>query len=298
MRSTPDQLIRDHWRTFRIAAWLGWKVESNWAQPVVFFIFAILRPISTALILLLMYTVIAGAQRGDFFDYLYISNALFIIVIQSIANMSWTVVEDRESYRMLKYIYTSPASKYWYLLGRTVARTAIGITTCVLLLIAGVLWMDLHLHFATIAWGWLACYFFIGMPILLSFGLMLAGVALVITRNGEFMGEIVAGMLLLLCSVYFPPDILPSALRKLSLLMPMTYWLEGMRRALAGGILSFSNGGIIQPISPYLARFTNGDLAILLSILAPVSISVSYLFYNWIEGVAKRKGMIDRVSGY
>jgi ABC-2 type transport system permease protein len=290
-RQTPGDL----WRTFRVAAWLGWQVESNWAEPVVFFIFAILRPISTALILLLMYVVIAGEKRDPFFDYLYISNALFIIVMQSIANMSWTIFDDREHYKMLKYVYTSPASKYAYLLGRALARVIIGITTCIILLVAGRLFMGLHLDIYATDWGWLATYFAVGMIILLSFGLMLAGIALLMARHGEFMGEVTAGMLLLFCSVYFPPDILPAGIRQVSLALPMTYWLEAMRRALVGGILQSSPG---QPISPMLARFSNPELALVLTISAVLSLVVSYLFYNWIEQRAKEKGMLDRTSGY
>src|SRR5688572_20292114 len=104
--------MRENLRTFRIAAWLGWQIESNWADPLVFFIFAVLRPMASALIILVMYQVIAGGQRDDFFDYLFISNAFFVLVIQIMAGMAWTVIDDRENYKMLKYIYTSPARKF------------------------------------------------------------------------------------------------------------------------------------------------------------------------------------------
>src|SRR5438105_10965479 len=99
---------RENVRTLRIATWLGWQIESNWADPLVFFIFAILRPMAAALILLVMYEVIAGGKRDQFFDYLFISNAFFVLVVQVIAGLSWTIIDDRENYKMLKYIYTSP----------------------------------------------------------------------------------------------------------------------------------------------------------------------------------------------
>src|SRR5436305_14034087 len=97
--------FRENLRTFRIAAWLGWQVESNWADPLVFFIFTVLRPMATALILVLMYQVIAGGQRGAFFNYLYISNAFFVLVIETMSGLAWTILDDRENYKMLKYIY-------------------------------------------------------------------------------------------------------------------------------------------------------------------------------------------------
>jgi ABC-2 type transport system permease protein len=288
--------FRSRWRTYQIAAWLGWKVESNWADPLVFFIYAIMRPISTALILLLMYLVIAGPKRGGFFDYIYISNALYLIAMQAIANMSWTILEDREHYRTLKYIYTAPVSLYWYLIGRASARMLIGIMTCIFLLVVGTLFLGLHLNVASIQWGWLGLYFLLGMVVLISFGIIIAGIALVVPRNGEFIGEIMAGMLLLVCSVYFPPDILPSFLRKLSLAMPVTYWLEGMRRALCGGILQMD--GAIGPISPMLAAHSNSGLALILAASAMLSATLAYYFYQWVERLAKARGMIDMVTGY
>src|SRR5436305_14465973 len=100
-----SETLRDNLRTLRIAARLGWQIESNWADPLVFFIFAVLRPISSALILVVMYQVIAGGQRADAFDYLFISNAFFVLVVQVMVGLSWTIIDDRENYKMLKYIY-------------------------------------------------------------------------------------------------------------------------------------------------------------------------------------------------
>src|SRR5438067_6988984 len=138
-QSGPQNLSawRENLRTFRIAAWLGWQIESNWADPLVFFIFAVLRPMATALILVVMYQVIAGGQRADAFDYLFISNAFFVLVVQVMVGLSWTIVDDRENYKMLKYIYTSPARKFAYLIGRSVAKVLIGLFTTTLLLATG-----------------------------------------------------------------------------------------------------------------------------------------------------------------
>jgi len=287
--------LRQNLRTFRIATWLGWQIESNWADPLVFFIFAVLRPLSTALILVVMYQVIAGGKRADVFDYLFISNAFFVLVVQVMVGLSWTIIDDRENYKMLKYVYTSPARKFAYLIGRAVAKVLIGVFTTTLLLATGGLFLGLHLNFARIEWGWLALYFVLGMLILGGLGIALAGISLVIARHGGFIGEIVAGMLLLFSGAYFPPEQLPPVLKEISLAMPITYWLEGMRRALSGGILMAGNS---TPISPSLARFDNWQLALILAVSALVSAGGSYFFYQWLEHEAKERGMIDRVTGF
>src|SRR5205823_6124689 len=100
---------------------------------------------------------------------------------------------------------------------------------------------------------------------------------------------------------YFPPDILPPVLKEISLAMPITYWLEGMRRALSGGILmveSASGAGTGTPISPALAAFDNWQLAGILVISAIVSAAGSFFFYRWVENAARERGMIDRVTGF
>ncbi|MDQ5822706.1 MAG: ABC transporter permease [Chloroflexota bacterium] len=299
----PMSEARQNLRTFRIAAWLGWQVEGNWADPLVFFIFTILRPMASALILYVMYEVIRGGQRDNFFDYLYVSNAFFMVVLQALSGMAWAVLDDRENYRMLKYIYTSPARHLSYLLGRAVAKMLIGFVTTVILLVTGVLFLGLHLDLAQIAWGWLVVYFILGLVILLSLGIIMAGVALVVARNGAAIGEVVGGSLLLFSGAYFAVDILPTPLKEISLGVPITYWLEGMRRAIEGGILtvtvqSESGQAVTQAVSPVLAQFDNWQLLGILAFSAVVCTVVAYLFYNWVENAAKERGMIDRLTGY
>ena len=51
-------------RSFRTAAALGWKMEANWTDPVLFFIYSVAKPVSAALILVAMLQVIAGARPG------------------------------------------------------------------------------------------------------------------------------------------------------------------------------------------------------------------------------------------
>ena len=298
-----ESAFTENWRTFKVAARLGWLVESNWADPLVFLSFAIISPLATALILELMYTVIAGGQRGDFFNYLYLSNAFFVLVIETMAGLAWTVLEDRENYRMLKYVYTSPARKFAYLIGRAVARISLGLLTASVLLVVGVLFLGLRIDLAEVEWGWLAMYFPLGMVILLSMGIVLAGVALVIARHGGSIGEVTAGSLLLFSGAYFPVDILPPVIRDISMVVPVTYWLEGIRRAINGGILTHpapgsAPGAAEQPISPILAAIDNWHLLVILAVAAVVAVVVSVLFYAWVENQAKERGMIDRITGY
>ncbi|HLW01013.1 MAG TPA: ABC transporter permease [Ktedonobacterales bacterium] len=295
--------VRESARTFRVAVWLGWQIESSWADPFVFFSFTILRPLATALMLLVMYQIVAQGQSGGFFSYLYLSNAFFVLVIQAMAGVVWTIFDDRENYRMLKYIYTSPARKFPYLIGRAMGKVAIAMLTILVLLTVGIVFLGLHLNAAQIEWGWLIVYFLLGMVVLISLGIILAGVGLVVARHGGSIGEVVAGMLLLFSGAYFPPDILPPVLKQVTLALPITYWLEAMRRTLNGGIITATypdgHGAFITgPVSPLLAQFDNWQLLLILLLSAVGSAVASFFFYRWIEFQAKERGMIDRLTGY
>ena len=303
-QASDQRLIwHENLRTFRVAAWLGWQIEGNWADPIAFLIFTILRPMATALILLVMYTVIAGNQRGTFFSYLYLSNAFFVMVINTMAGMAWAILDDREQYKMLKYVFTSPARRFAYLLGRAVAKFLLGLLTTIILLLTGAFFLGLPLPLDRVEWGPLAAYFVLGLVIMASFGIILAGVALMVARNAGSIGEVVAGMLLVFSSAYFPPDILPPGLQQIALVMPITYWLEGMRRAVTGGILQATftlpgGGTYTGPRSPLLAQFSDAALLGLLVAWAAVSLILAYFLYGRLEHRAKERGMIDRLTGY
>src|SRR5437870_3793254 len=113
----------DALRTFIVGAWLGWQIESNWADPFLFAIYSIARPIAAVSILVVMYSVITnGAVHEPIFGYIYLGNALYILVAQVVGGVSVAISDDREHYRTMKQLYTTPMDGLTYLLGRGMAR--------------------------------------------------------------------------------------------------------------------------------------------------------------------------------
>ena len=85
-------------------------------------------------------------------------------------------------------------------------------------------------------------------------GLALASVVLTIAHGSWLVGEAVAGALYLFCGAVFPLDVLPAWLRPVGYLMPVTYWLELVRRALVGRVAHQY---------PSLAGIGDGELLVL-----------------------------------
>src|SRR4026208_1010196 len=116
------------WRGFRPAVRLGWLIEANWTDPFLFFVYSVAKPIASALILVFMVDVISGGHAdANAKAYVVIGTALWAFVTVGIAGLAQSLLEDRERYRMLKYLYVSPNQFLVITLGRGTARIGIAV---------------------------------------------------------------------------------------------------------------------------------------------------------------------------
>ena len=67
-------------------------------------------------------------------------------------------------------------------------------------------------------------------------GLLLAGATLRMAQYSFNIGDSVAGALYLFSDAIFPLQVLPTFLRPIGYIMPISYWLELIRRALVGSV--------------------------------------------------------------
>lgn len=277
-------------RSFVTAAWLGWQIESNWADPFLFAIYSFARPISSVLILVVMYSIITnGATDAPLFAYIYLGNALYIMVSMVITGVSWAVIDDREHYRTNKQLHTTPMSHYWYLFGRGVARLIIGSISVIITITFGVIAFKLPISLATINWPLLLGSTALGVITLAGLGMIMGSCTMMMARHFWSIGEAVAGALYLFTGAIFPLETLPSWIRWFGFGLPVTYWLEIARRALLGtDAIGF----------PTLAHLSNTQiLGILAGFTLVLSIG-SYYFYQWALHMAKENGMIDMETAY
>jgi len=282
-----------HWRTLRSATWLGWQIESNWATPSLFALYVVVKPLAGSMLLVCMYCAARAASAAvapGFLPFLYIGSACFMVIGGVTFGMSNAVVTDRDSYGMLKFVRISPARMRSYLIGRGLARGAQASIGALLTVGAGlIIFPDLRaaLPVGGISWGWLALYLALGPTMLAALGLILAGAVLNMARYGMFLSEGVAGTLCLLCGAVFPIGILPTSLQPISMALPPTYWLEGMRRALLG------SGEIHSPLS----ALSHGQLALALAVSSLALAAAAHFFFRWSEKRAWRLGRYDEVAG-
>lgn len=284
----------DHGRALKWSAWLGWQIESNWTTPWIFAGYVLLKPLAGSLLVVCMYwaarSASGGATPADFLPYLYVSSSCFMVVAGVTSGMSNSVVTDRESYKMLKYIRISPIPLSSYLVGRGLSRAGKSALGGILTLAVGwLIFADLRqaLGDHAIAWWWLLLNLLVGVVMLIAIGLVLAGTVLNMARYGYFLSEGIAGTLYLLCGAVFPVNILPYWLRPLSMALPPTYWLESMRRILVGRPSRHS----------VLPDWSNGELFLLLTAATGVLGVAAYYYFRWTERRAWLDGMYEESSG-
>jgi len=277
-------------RSFKVAAWLGWQIESNWTDPFLFAIYSIIKPLAGAAILVVMFGVITnGNFTSPIFSYIYLGNAFYIYVGAIMTGISWAVIDDREHYKTLKYMYVAPINVPVYLIGRGVARFLVASITVIITIVVGYLFLHLNLNIAMVNWPLFLATLLIGVIMLAMMGLILAGISLLIVNNVWFIGDAVAGALFLFSGAIFPLEQLPVWLRPVGYAMPTSYWLELLRRSLVGNI------------ADAFATFKNLSDLQLLGLLAGLTVVfgvISFFIFRRCEHVAQEKGLLDRVTNY
>ena len=271
---------------FRTAAWLGWQVESNWADPLVFTVYAVARPLALAMVLAGMYWALdRSPARHALFAGFYLANAFHVYVTRVVVGMGWIVVEEREDYETLKYVYVAPIGMFTYLAGRGSVKVVLASLSLVLTLVVGWFLVGVRWDWSHVAWGPLVFSLGLGMIACLYAGMLVSGAALLLPRVAMTINEGLAAGLYLLCGVIFPVDLLPRGLQELSIAMPFTLWYETLRRALLG-----------HGASARLGAWSEPHLLGALALSTLVFSLLSWWGYLALETRARRLGRLDQTT--
>ena len=277
-------------RSFLSASWLGWKIESNWTDPFLFAIYSIIKPLASAGILVLMYSIITnGNFDNPMFAYLYLGNAFYQYVPAVLSGISWTIIDDREHYRTLKYIYIAPVNIPLYLFGRGVAKFITGSFAVLITLLAGFIFLKVPIDINQINWPLFIISLILGIIMLALLGLLLAGITLITARHSYYIGDVVASGLFLFTGAIFPLEVLPIWLRPIGYALPITYWLELLRRSLVGNVAQ---------AFPTFTQLSNLDLVLILFLTSVIAGLIAIYFFRKCNHSARERGLIDMSTNY
>jgi ABC-2 type transport system permease protein len=285
-------------RSFMTATRLGWQMEANWTDPVLFLIYSVAKPLASAFILLVMLEVISGGSRPEFRTFIVVGSALWSFVQSGVSGLAWMILDDRERYRMLKYVYVSPSEFLAVMLGRGVARLGVGAMGAAITIGVGVLALGVPFDPTRIDWPLFAVIMVVGIEAVLAIGLLLAAICLQTRQESWSYPEAVSGALFLVSGVVFPLAVLPSPVQAVGLLTPLTWWIEGVRDSLfRGGVTAIGGPGTLfteltggsrpDPLTIVLALSATG----LVATLAAVAV------FRASDRRAKDRGLLDQTTG-
>ena len=285
--------VADFLKSTRESFRVGWKIESNWTDPVLFATYQIIRPLASLLIV--AFIVIIGAAAGaagsafynQYLAWLIVGTAFYAYVLQVMLGMAILVYVDRNRYEVLKNIYISPGTLHPYVIGRGLVSVVNGTISVILTLLFsvaifnGLLHMNIPLNLLGVNLLMLIPAVLLGITALLGIGYMLCAVNIVSNRMEFILGDSVSGVFFLLGGVIFSISLLPAPVQYVSNVLPVTYFLDTVRESF----------GLLPPAN-YMS-----DLAILaLTTVAALILGISV--FRLAERRAKRLGLFDRKSEY
>lgn len=275
--------LADAWRSFRTAIGLGWAIESNWSDPFLFAVYTIAKPLAAAMILVVMVEVITQGQATEFLQFIIVGSALWNVVFGVMGGLVQSILEDRERYRMMKYVVVTPSSLFPFLLGRSLARVIVSFVAVALTMLVGVLFLGVELRPDLL---YLVPATFIGVLGVISIGIFMAGWCLQLRQEAWSYPEAIAGALYLVSGAIFPIDILPGFLHPIAFASPTTWWLEASRR----GLLGHGSPGMI-------GGFSDGQVMLFLVITVAVAIPLALSLFAWFMHRAREAGLLDMTTG-
>ncbi len=278
--------MSDYYKYIKQAAWLGWKLDSNWADPTLFAIYYMVRPLSGLLIVGFIYIIVSAAGAAfnpAYFAYLFVGTTFFVFMTQIAQTMSLLIPEEKARYESMRQVYISPGSIKPYIVGRTLsaifnATISVVITFALGDLIFTFLFhQPLDINFLGVNYPALILSVLLGIVGLTAIGYVLSAVSLVSNRLQWSLSEYVTGVFLLLGGVWFSPSILPAPLGEISRVLPLTWFLSSVRESMipATGI-------------------NLGYSILYLAISSFVSIFIAYGIFSACEDFARRHGILDR----
>jgi ABC-2 type transport system permease protein len=226
-----------------------------------------------------------------------VGNAMYMFVADVLFGVTWVIHDDREHYMTLKQVYIAPMNFYMYIMGRSAIKIAITTFGVLVTLIFGVMALDVNINLAVVDWPLLAASLVLGLGCICILGLALGGVSFLTAKHSIGINEGMAGVFYVLSGVVFPITILPTWAQPVSKVLPITYWMESVRRALEPGVMQE-----LADTSGYDVTGMGGvsDMTMMLYLLvsAAVFFVLSIGIFRVADYIARKKGKIDWTTAY
>lgn len=271
---------RNLYKGFISSLKIGWRIETNWASPINVLFVKTIRPISSAIILSIMYSVASRGSNLNDLLWVIIGISTWGLVQSQVELMYWAITSEREWLRNIKNIILSPTPFFVYLSARASSGVPFAIFSFLTIILVSNNLLNLNITIDSILYTEFALSVFIGLVILFFLGLLTAGITLNVPRTPIGVGEAIVGLLYLISGSIIRPEILPTYIQSFSSFLPLIHWIELVR---------FSIHPVFREI-PY-------DWGSLISTSIIFSI-ICFLSYVFLFKLSRKHGKIDQATMY
>jgi ABC-2 type transport system permease protein len=176
----------------------------------------------------------------------------------------------------IEYTLMAPIHRLTHMAGQTLFSIVYSLISTGLVLLAAAVAFRLDLGQANLAGA--VTVMLAGSLAFVGIGIVGSILPLLFPERGAQMTHVIIAVLLLISGVYYPVEVLPAALQKVSVLSPATYVLEGVRAAL------LDNAGMPRLMASIIPALIIGAISIPLGLKA----------FALAERYAKRAGKLHR----
>lgn len=199
---------------------------------------------------------------------------------------------------MLKYIYVSQADFLVVLLGRGVARLAVGVMGALMTLAMGVVFLGLSFDLARVDWVLLALSMIFGLVAVTAIGVMLAAVVIQTRQESWSYPEALGGALFLVTGAVFPLAVLPDPVEAVGWITPVAWWIAGVREALfPAGPSSMGGDGSLWTAVTGSGSPDGATIVLALLVTGALGTLAATVLFGVSERRAKEHGLLDRTTG-
>jgi ABC-2 type transport system permease protein len=257
-------------RLYFSQAWFSYRALFAWSTPFNYLASKLGFPFFSMLLFIFLGKYVGLNDPV----YIVIGNILLLPSLNGVMGISMTIGGEKQ-FGALSYLLGSPAPRGAVFLGRAFFHILDGFTAVLVAMPIAILVFHLDLsntNFLLLA----SCVLLIAIT---STGLgFIMGVVTLVSRDGWMITSTLALAFYVLIGVNFPIEMLPPALKSISLALPMTRGIQAARLSLAGATLS--------EVAPLLA----GEV-----LIGVIYIIFGYTLFRGVETISFRNGALDNL---
>jgi len=221
-------------------------VKRYWSWELVWMVYSIANSLSVSFIGLGMEEIGGGQNVDGRFLVLYlVIGTLVWRYLSSIFYWITDVISIERWEGTIEYTLMAPIRRLTHIAGQTLFAVVYSMFFTAVILVVTVAIFDIDLSTANLMGG--TVMLLAGSLSFIGVGVMGSVLPLLFPERGSQMTHVIIALLLLVSGVYYPINVLPEFLQKLSVYSPATYVLDGTRKALLEGTRTLELWPLIWP---------------------------------------------------